>query len=146
LPSVGSAEQRGVGIGYQRIDVGRVLGIDRRRRWADGICWPHLERCHDARAGAWPKPERPGLLTGRQDEGEFVAAHAGNEGVVGGMLQAPRNGAEQLVADDVTEQVVGLLEVIEVDRQKRKARAVLFGLGESLSDLPRQGRCDWADW
>jgi len=81
----------------------------------------HLERlCHGIEQSIGQSLSGPGLLTGRQDEGEFVAAHPGNEGVVGGMLQAPRNGAEQLVADDVAEQVVGLLEVIEVDRKNAK--------------------------
>ena len=62
----------------------------------------HLEwLCHGIEQSIGQSSSGPGLLTGRQDEGEFVAAHPGNEGVVGGMLQAPRNGAEQLVADDV---------------------------------------------
>jgi hypothetical protein len=101
-----------------------------------GICWP---RTSNGFATVGQSLSGPGLVTGRQDEGEFIAAHPGDEGIVGGMLQAPRDGAEQLVANDVAEQVVGLLEVIEVDRQKRKARAVLFGLGEGLSDLLGEG-------
>lgn len=123
-------------------DVGRVLGIDRAAdAEPDGdLLAAHLEwLCHGIEQALGQSLSGPWLLTSRQDEGEFVAAHPGNEGVVGGMLQAPRNGAEQLVADDVAEQVVGLLEVIEVDRQKRKARAVLFGLGEGLGDLLGKG-------
>jgi hypothetical protein len=55
------------------------------------------------------------------------------------MLQAPRNAAEQPVANDMAEQVVGLLEMIEVDGQDSEARAILSGLHESLGELLGEG-------
>jgi hypothetical protein len=144
MPAVGlGAEQGGVGIGYQRIDIGRILGVDRaanaepnRNQLA-----AHLEGlCHGIEQALGQSLGRLSLVAGRQDEGEFIAAHPGNEGVGGGVLQASRNGAKQLVANDMAEQVIGLLEMIEIDGQDSEARAVLPRVHEGLRELLGKGR------
>jgi hypothetical protein len=141
VPSVGlGAEQRGVGISDESIDIGGVLGIDRA---ADAepngnqLAADLEGLCHGIEQALGQSLRGLGLVTSDQNEGEFIAAHAGNEGVIGGVLQAPRNGAEKLVANNMAEQVVGLLEMIEIDGQDRDAGALRLGAVEGL----RQAVC-----
>ncbi len=55
------------------------------------------------------------LLARSQHEGELVAADAGEESTLRGNPETAGNGAQQFVADGVAEDVVGFLEMIEVD-------------------------------
>ena len=73
-----------------------------------------------------------------QDERELVAADAGDEGAVGRDLEPPRDGAQQLIADHVAEDVVGLLELIEIDGQDGEALAACLGALESLAPAGRE--------
>ena len=59
---------------------------------------------------------------GRNDD-ELVAADARDEIVADGSLKPAGDGAQELVADDVAEDVVGLLEMIEIDAQHGEAVA-----------------------
>jgi hypothetical protein len=143
VPSVGlGAEQRGVGISDESIDIGGVLGIDRA---ADAepngnqLAADLEGLCHGIEQALGQSLRGLGLVTSDQNEGEFIAAHAGNEGVIGGVLQAPRNGAEKLVANNMAEQVVGLLEMIEIDSQDGEARAVVSCAHEGLGELLGKG-------
>ena len=61
------------------------------------------------------------LLAGRRNDGELVAAHARDEGAGRGGFQALGDRAEKLVADRVAEEVVGLLEMVEVDARARRS-------------------------
>ena len=66
-------------------------------------------------------PGSGGSFIQGQDKREFVAAHAGDEGLWRRSLQTPGDGAQELVAGRVPEDVVGLLEMIEVDAEHGKA-------------------------
>jgi len=59
----------------------------------------------------------------RQDDGEFVAAQAGDE-VIGTQLliQPVGHDAQHLVADLVALRVVDVLEAVEIDEQQRDLR------------------------
>ncbi len=60
-----------------------------------------------------------------RDDGELVAAEPRHEGAADRLLQAARDFAKQVVADDVAEHVVDLLEAVDVERHQREGRAVL---------------------
>ena len=63
---------------------------------------------------------------GRGDDGELVAADAGDEIVAADGVGEPlRHRADQLVADRMAERIVDVLEVVEVDVEHGRRRAAL---------------------
>ena len=80
------------------------------------------------------------LLSPGRDERELVAADAGDERALRRDLEPPRDGAQQLVADDVTEDVVGFLEVIEVDASTAKLSLLAFALAKAGVQPPGEQR------
>jgi hypothetical protein len=57
--------------------------------------------------------------------GEFVAAEAADRvGIAYRLLQAPRDGFQQRVADRMAECIVDRLELVEVEDEDRKAFAL----------------------
>ena len=120
------AEQRGVGVGDQRHRVGAVL-----REYGDADGQSHaLRSAIDIDIGI-ERRQQPGrqrlggrrLRPGRRDHLEFVAADAGDEGALAGLLQPAGDFAQQAVAHRVTEHVVDRLEAVEVDAEQGKAFA-----------------------
>ena len=74
------------------------------------------------------------LRAGRRNDVEFVAADAGEEGALAGLLHAARDFAQQRVADRVAEHVVDRLEAVEVDAEQREAFRRILGEVERGGD------------
>ena len=128
------AIERGIGVADERVSVGAVGRIDRdadahsdaQQRAVD------VEIVRDR--GQQPLGQRRGaggLHPVGLDQHELVAAEAGEERVSHHGLQAMRERAQELVADDVAEDVVDLLEAVEVDAEKREACAGLRRLSRA---------------
>jgi hypothetical protein len=60
------------------------------------------------------------------------------KGVLGCRLQPSRDGAQQFVAGRVSEDVVGFLEMIEIDGQHREGRTVRLGALEHIGEVDRE--------
>ena len=131
-----------VGALHQRLDVAAVLGEHR-----DADAGAHeqrqaveAERLLD-RAGQLDG-DLLGLLdrgAGRQQDGELVAADAGDQlGAGDAGLQAGADLAQQPVAGLVAERVVELLEVVEVDQQQRQLGLRLAGRGRGVLQAREQ--------
>ena len=105
-----------------------------------GIFWPRISKSCAIELSRRSASAFGGgrLLARLQDEREFIAADARDEGALGRGLEAPGDGAQQLVADRVAEDVVGLLEMIEIDGQDREARALRLGAIEGLREPDRE--------
>jgi hypothetical protein len=130
--------ESGVGIGEQGERVGPVVGIDGGAdAEADGdVLSLDVERRRERLQEAVGQGlRRQGLLADCGNQGELVAADAGDECPVGCNFQAARNRAKQFVADNVAEHVVGFLEVVEVYGQYREALASRLGTVEHLGEL-----------
>jgi len=65
-------------------------------------------------------------------ERELVPAYAGHEGSISRNLEPARDRAQKLIADNVAEYVIGLLELVEIDRQHGKGLAADLGALEGL--------------
>ena len=120
------AEQRGVGIGEQRDRVGAVL---REYGDADGQADPRriavdLDIVVERRTEALGEPlGNFGLRAGRRDDGELVAADAGQEGALAHRLQPARDFAQQRIAGGMAEHVVHRFEAVEIEAQHGEALA-----------------------
>ncbi len=117
------AIERGVGVGDQRCG---VLAIGREDRDADADCAAKLVAV-DVEFLGDGRDDLPGhrlrcrrLFAVGRDDGELIAAEPRHERAADRFLQAPRNFAKQVVADDVAEHVVDFLEAIEVERHQRE--------------------------
>ena len=152
VPAVGlGAIERRIGIGEQRVGVAGIAG-DRPlppTLRPIGICCPRISKGFATASSRRSAKSRRGLrlLAGRRNERELVAADAGDEGVAGGRLQPPGDRAEQLVADGMPEQVVGLLEMVEVDRQTTAKLGCRAPWPRPRSRrAARRAPCGSADW
>ena len=83
---------------------------------------------------------RLGLFALRRENDKFVAADSGDELLANRPLKPPRDGAEKFVADDVTEDVVSLLEIVEVDAEEGEAVASRIRLIEKAIQRKAQRR------
>ena len=120
------AIERGVGIADERPGIGPV---GRKNRDADAEPDPQ-QRAVDVEIVGDGREQAVGQRRGARrlrpiglDQQELVAAEAGEEGVTGGIFQAAGNCAQQLVADDMAENVVDLLEAIEIEAEDGEALA-----------------------
>ena len=85
------------------------------------------------------------LLHLRHDDGEFVAAEAGDGvGLARAAAQAVGDQLEQFVADRMAERIVDALELIEIEAQHREALAALDALELVIQPLAQRAR-GWAD-
>ena len=75
----------------------------------------------------------------RHDDGELIAAHAGNDvKLARATAQAFADELKEFVADMVAERVVDALEVIEVEAEHRQALAALDALDLVIELLEQQ--------
>ena len=80
-----------------------------------------------------------GLLHLRHDDGELIAAHAGDDvELARAAAQALADKLEQLVADMVAERVVDALEVVEIEAKHGQAFATLDTLDFVVELLEQQ--------
>jgi hypothetical protein len=119
----------------QRCYVGAVArinrGTDAEAEW--DLLAAHLEGvCHRLQHPAGKHLGSSRLRAHAGYEGELVAADAGHESAVRSDLEPARHCAQKLVADHVPKDVVGFLEVIEVDRQHNERLAAALGPLERL--------------
>ena len=91
-----------------------------------------------------------GLLQLRHDDGELVAAEAGNRVELPDAAAQPvGDDLQQLVADRMSERVVDALEMIEVEAQHRQALAALDApelVSSRSRNSTRLGRSVSASW
>ena len=138
---------RRIGLLHQRIDIGGIVGID-----ADAHAGGHrhLPGCRSAAATASASvileatsEARAGIAV-RQHDDELVAAQAPQH--VGRLdLRAQPLGKldQQFVAGRMSERVVDVLEMVEVEKCQRDVaagRTVLDGRGDQLRNCARFGR------
>ena len=81
-------------------------------------------------------------MRGRQQDRELVAAQARGTGraPAGWLLQDPRDVDDQLVAPAVPEGVVDLLEVVDVEHQRRPLLAVASDVGDVAVEFASKRR------
>ena len=92
----------------------------------DGLVADRVGRADRRDQAVGDRQQRRDGRSRRGDDGEFVAADAGDEVVVAhGVGQPLRHRADQLVADRMAERVVDVLEVVEVDIEHGRRRAAL---------------------
>ncbi len=105
------------------------------------FCSAHVELFLDRLEDAIGEVSRGLRLfpAGRNDD-ELVAADARDEIVADGSLKPAGDGAKELVADDVTEYVIGLLEMVEIDAEHGEAFAGDLRLIESARELQAKRR------
>ena len=136
MPALGLGPiERGVGVGLERHDVTGILRVGgRANAETDGdLLAANLKVLRER--FEQPIGQRFGcgrLFACRQDEHEFIAADARSEGVPSFGLETPGDCAQELIADHVPEDIVGLFEMIEIDGQDCEALAVCPGVIESL--------------
>ena len=129
--------ERRIGVGEERGGIARILRIGRHAdAQTDGnLLATHLEVLRQRIEKAIGQHLRGGrLLASCLDEREFIAADARDEGALRRGLQALGDGAQEFVADRVPEDVVGLLEMIEVDSQDGEAGPIRLGAIEGLRE------------
>jgi hypothetical protein len=138
MPSVGLGPiKRGIGIGLERQGIAPILRIGGR---ADAetngdFLASNLKVLHARFKQAIGKRFCGGwLLARRQDEGKFIAADARDESSLGRSFKTPGDCAQEIIADRVSEDVVGFLEMIEVDGQHREVRTIRLGAIERFRD------------
>lgn len=124
--------KRRIGIGKQRLDVAAAVariecGTDTE---PDGNFLPaDIEVFGDRFEHTVGQGRRRlRLLASGGENDEFVAADARDKLAVHGPVQPLGDGAKQFVADDVPENVVGLLEVVKIDAEDGKLAAIRVSL------------------
>lgn len=80
------------------------------------------------------------LVSARRQDDELVTADARDEIVADGILQPVRDGAKELIADDVAEHVVGFLEMVEIDAENGETTADGLRLVEDARELQAERR------
>ena len=128
------AIERHVGMAH---DVGRAadLLVDHGDADAgadhDGLVADGVGRADRRDQAVGDRQQRRVVAAGRGDDGELVAADAGDQIVAAhGVGQPLRHRADQFVADRMAERVVDVLEVVEVDVEHGRRRAALAHVGD----------------
>ena len=129
---------RGIGILDQRF---RILGVGRVH--ADADAGRHMQLVFANRM--WHRQRSQYLVGGqgsvfhmlvrRYQDYEFVATLPAHRiGTAHAVRQAPRNRLQQLVAGRMSERIVDVLEIVQIQKQHRERRSAPFRQSDGLRD------------
>ena len=99
------------------------------QRWSAGS--PSIGQRAESAARALGEQPRGGKVGSRQDDGEFLAADAAGDMMVGGRVaQEAGEGLDDPVAGRMAETVVDALEMIEIGNDQRDRHTLPHGVAQ----------------
>ena len=147
MPSFGLGPiEGGISVGLEHYEIAGVRWIDSRTNAEANRNFLALNLkffCERLKQAVGQEFRGGRLLARFLDEHKFIAPHSREESSLGCCLEPSSDRAQELIADRMTEDVVDLFKMIEIDNQKRETRSIRHGAIEDLRKSQREESAIW---